>query len=65
MSMDISVRQYLSEIGKRGGQSRSAAKIASGRINCARALEARLKKQLPKKAKLFSNSDEKIVKSIP
>lgn len=38
------LREYLSAIGKKGGQSKSEAKSASSKINVAKALAARLNK---------------------
>lgn len=37
------IRQYLSEIGARGGRSKSVAKVEASRRNAAIATEARIK----------------------
>jgi len=44
----MDLHTYLSEIGRKGGQSRSDKKIAAGKINAAKALAAR-KKTVAKK----------------
>jgi hypothetical protein len=39
------VKAFLSKIGKKGGKSKSAAKVAATRANIKKATAARLKKQ--------------------
>lgn len=43
------VKKYLSEIGRKGGKSRSGAKLRAVRENAIKATEARRKKILEKK----------------
>jgi hypothetical protein len=42
------IRKVMQELGRRGGQVTSAAKKASGRLNVAKALKARLAKSKKK-----------------
>lgn len=43
--MSTRFREYLSEIGKKGGQSRSKKKVAAARENIKKATADRIKKQ--------------------
>jgi hypothetical protein len=44
MNKDQILRNHLSEIGRKGGSVKSEAKTASGKVNAAKALAARLLK---------------------
>lgn len=46
------VSKYMSEIGRKGGSSKSGSKLRAARENAAKATEARRKKYLEKKGKV-------------
>ena len=45
MSLPANLRAYLAAIGRKGGRSRSPAKVAAGRKNAAKATRVRLAKR--------------------